>query len=153
VQNVFAIPIWRAAILLLALAPLAYYVVAIFAAIRFFRRERAKVLPDFQPPLSVLKPVHGTDFASYENFASFCRQNYGDYEFVRLRGEFLFKHGAVAGNRVLRAGSLVCAAYEAAWTGLLIGRRQATRFPSRDYGLSGSTCVAVPILMVEPKRL
>ncbi|MGB7846961.1 MAG: bacteriohopanetetrol glucosamine biosynthesis glycosyltransferase HpnI [Candidatus Acidiferrum sp.] len=76
------IPIWRAAILLLAIAPLAYYVVALLAAIRFFRRERAKPLPDFRPAMSVLKPVHGADFGTHENFASFCKQNYEDYEIL-----------------------------------------------------------------------
>lgn len=74
--------IWRAAILLLAIAPFAYYVVAILAALRFFRRERAKALPDFVPPVSVLKPVHGVDFASLENFASFCKQDYPEYEIL-----------------------------------------------------------------------
>jgi len=74
--------IWRGAILLLALAPLAYYLVAILAAIRFFRRERVKMLPEFFPPVSILKPVRGVDFASYENFASFCRQNYPEYEIL-----------------------------------------------------------------------
>ena len=69
-------------ILLLALAPLAYYMVAIFATIRFFKRERTKPLPNFAPPVSVLKPVRGADFGSYENFASFCRQNYEDYEIL-----------------------------------------------------------------------
>lgn len=72
--------IWRAVILLLAIAPLAYYLVAIFAALRFFRRECAKSLPDFTPPASILKPVHGVDFASHENFSSFCRQDYPEYE-------------------------------------------------------------------------
>lgn len=76
------IPIWRAAILLLAAVPLAYYVVAIIAALRFFRRERAKVLPDFQPPISILKPVRGVDFGTHESFASFCRQNYPEYEIL-----------------------------------------------------------------------
>lgn len=80
--NMAHIPIWRAAVLLLALAPLSYYVVATVAAIRFFRRERAKSLPDFYPSASILKPVHGVDFATYENFASFCRQNYPDYEIL-----------------------------------------------------------------------
>jgi len=74
------IPIWRGVILLLAVVPLAYYVAAILAAIRFFRRERAKVLPEFFPPISILKPVHGVDFATYENFSSFYRQNYPEYE-------------------------------------------------------------------------
>ncbi len=76
------IAIWRLAILFLAIAPLAYYAVAIFAALRFFRKERRKPLSDFQPPVSLLKPVRGVDFASYENFASFCQQNYENYEIL-----------------------------------------------------------------------
>jgi ceramide glucosyltransferase len=73
---------WRAALLLVAVAPLAYYIVAMLAALRFFRRERRRKLVDFTPPVSLLKPVRGVDFASYENFASFCRQNYPDYEIL-----------------------------------------------------------------------
>jgi ceramide glucosyltransferase len=76
------ISIWRAVILVLALAPLAYYIVAIAACVRFFRRERRKTLPDFRPPVSLLKPVHGVDFGTYENFSSFCRQNYPEYEIL-----------------------------------------------------------------------
>jgi len=82
VQTILSISIWRGALLLIALAPLAYYMVAIFAAIRFFKRERSKPLPNFMPPISVLKPVRGADFGSFENFASFCRQNYGEYEIL-----------------------------------------------------------------------
>jgi len=74
--------IWRVVILLLAIAPLAYYALAILAAIRFFRRERTKPLAEFRPPVSILKPVRGVDFATYENFSSFCRQNYEDYEIL-----------------------------------------------------------------------
>src|SRR6266436_1525271 len=74
--------LWRDALLLLAMAPLVYYALATFAAWRFFRRERARVLPDYTPPVSVLKPVRGADFGSYENFASFCRQEYPDYEIL-----------------------------------------------------------------------
>jgi ceramide glucosyltransferase len=76
------IAIWRLIFLLLAIAPLAYYVVAILAAVRFFHRERSKTLTGFQPPVSLLKPVRGVDFASYENFSSFCRQDYPVYEIL-----------------------------------------------------------------------
>lgn len=76
------IPIWRSVILVLAIAPLAYYTVAIAACVRFFRRERRKKLPNFQPPISLLKPVHGLDFGTRENFESFCQQSYGQYEIL-----------------------------------------------------------------------
>jgi ceramide glucosyltransferase len=72
----------RDLVLLAAAAPLAYYVFASVAAVRFFASERKRVLPDFTPPLSLLKPVRGVDFASYENFASFCLQDYPDYEIL-----------------------------------------------------------------------
>ncbi len=71
---------WRDAVLLLAFAPLGYYALATLAALRFFGRERARQLPNYTPPVSVLKPVLGVDFGSHENFASFCRQDYPDYE-------------------------------------------------------------------------
>jgi ceramide glucosyltransferase len=73
-------PGWRAAVLLLAAVPLGYYAAASLAALRFFRRERARKLPDYAPGVSLLKPVREIDFGSYENFASFCRQDYPDYE-------------------------------------------------------------------------
>src|SRR5271167_938526 len=76
------IAMWCWALLLLALAPLGFYVTAIVAAVRFFRRERAKQLPAFTPPVSLLKPVRGVDFGSYENFASFCVQHYPEYEIL-----------------------------------------------------------------------
>src|SRR5258706_4027470 len=73
---------WRDAVLLLALAPLVYYALATLAALRFFGRERARQLPNYTPPVSVLKPVLGVDFGSHENFASFCRQVYTNYEIL-----------------------------------------------------------------------
>ncbi len=76
------ISLWRISVLVLALAPFAFYIVATIAALRFFPRERARKLPDFTPPVSILKPVHGVDFATYENFASFCTQDYPAYEIL-----------------------------------------------------------------------
>src|SRR5260370_10355432 len=72
----------RDGVLLLALAPLAYYVLATLAALRFFGRARARQLRNYTPPVSVLKTVRGVDFGSHENFASFCRQEYPDYEIL-----------------------------------------------------------------------
>jgi len=79
--------LWRDAILLIALAPLAYYIVATIAALRFLRRNpkissTSTPPKNFTPPVSLLKPVHGIDFGSVENFESFCRQNYPEYEIL-----------------------------------------------------------------------
>lgn len=73
---------WRDAILVLAAFPLVYYVLAALAALRFFLAERARPMASFTPPVSILKPVHGVDFGSFENFSSFCRQDYPDYEIL-----------------------------------------------------------------------
>ena len=72
----------RGLFFLAALVPLAYYALASFAAIRFFTAERRRLRAPFTPPVSVLKPVRGIDFASYENFRSFCDQDYPDYEIL-----------------------------------------------------------------------
>jgi len=78
----FAVPGWRWLVLAIAAAPLAYYVAATFAALQFFRRERARAIGSYTPAVSLLKPVHGVDFDSYQNFASFCTQEYPEYEIL-----------------------------------------------------------------------
>ena len=80
--SIAGLPYWRAAIALIALVPLLYYLAALLAAVRFFSRGRKKKLSGFLPPVSVLKPVRGVDFASYENFRSFCQQEYPEYEIL-----------------------------------------------------------------------
>jgi ceramide glucosyltransferase len=76
--------VMRDALVVLALASFAYYMVAIIAALRFFGawREQDAVLSDFTPPLSILKPIYGLDRETYENYASFCLQEYPDYEIL-----------------------------------------------------------------------
>ena len=72
----------RAALLLVALAPFGYYIVAIIAARRFFAKRLLPLAADFTPPVSILKPIYGLDRETYENYASFCRQDYPEFEIL-----------------------------------------------------------------------
>jgi ceramide glucosyltransferase len=77
------------AFFLIAAIPFIYYLIAIFSAWHFFRVS-AKQNPassNFMPPVSILKPVRGLDPDVYENFASFCRQDYPEYEIVFCVGD------------------------------------------------------------------
>lgn len=73
--------ILRWALLALALGPFGYYLLAITAARRFFRNH-LPVSKNFTPPVSILKPVRGLDREAYENFASFCGQEYPEFEII-----------------------------------------------------------------------
>jgi ceramide glucosyltransferase len=47
-----------------------------------FRRASGRRLPNFAPPVSILKPLRGTDPEIYESFRSHCLQNYSEYEII-----------------------------------------------------------------------
>src|SRR5271169_3540812 len=80
---------FRYALLGIAAIPFIYYVIALFSAWRFFGSPDQQVVSnsDFTPPVSILKPVRGLDPDAYDNFASFCRQNYPEYEIVFCVGD------------------------------------------------------------------
>lgn len=67
---------------LLAIAGMAYFLAAIFAAGRYLR-ERRKPHPEFAPGVSILKSLKGLDPAMLEAFRTHCRQSYtGPYELL-----------------------------------------------------------------------
>ena len=71
----------RWAVLAIAVLPFVYYLAATFCAWEFFRRRR-EARADFAPPVSILKPLKGLERDAYENLASFCRQDYPEYEIL-----------------------------------------------------------------------
>jgi len=79
----------RHVVLAVAAIPFVYYLIAVFSSWQFFRRTACRNAPNhnFTPPVSNLKPVRGLDPDAYENFASFCRQDYPDYELLFCVGE------------------------------------------------------------------
>jgi ceramide glucosyltransferase len=72
------------AVLFAAAIPFIFYVLTIYSSSRYFwqnRKQHGKDF-DFTPPVSNLKPVRGLDPEAYENFVSFCRQDYPEYELI-----------------------------------------------------------------------
>jgi len=123
----------------LASLPFIYYLLAIYSSRRFFSQREIEPR-SFTPPLSILKPVRGLDPDAYKNFASFCDQDYPEYEIVfclgaeddpavpiietlrrnfpRQRIRVLFGSGRVAAND--KVAKLVRLANEAAYEYLVI---------------------------------
>ena len=56
------------------LPPLAYGLISLACARSWFGRPRPAA--GHAPPVTILKPVKGMDAGSFDNFASFCRQEY-----------------------------------------------------------------------------
>jgi len=71
-----------AVFLAIAAIPFVYYLIAIYSSWNYFHQAPRPQAPGFTPPVSNLKPVRGLDPEAYENLASFCVQDYPEYEIV-----------------------------------------------------------------------
>lgn len=68
-------------LLILCLSAFWFYCYAIYAAISLFNHSQP-IDQDFHPPVTIMKPICGLDGEAYENFASFCQQDYPEYQIV-----------------------------------------------------------------------
>src|SRR5271169_2533408 len=66
-----------------AAIPFIYYFLALYSSWQFFRHAKMSIQPpEYAPPVSNLKPIRGLDSEAYENFASYCNQDYPEYELL-----------------------------------------------------------------------
>jgi len=77
-----------------------YCLMVVVAALRFgLRKRREDHAPaDFLPPISVIKPLHGTEPGMERNLASFFEQDYPEFELL-----FCARHETDEGLKVARA--------------------------------------------------
>jgi ceramide glucosyltransferase len=61
-----------------------YYLLCLWSAAGFLRERKAAGETETRvlPPISILKPLKGTDPEIYESFRSYCLQDYPEYEIV-----------------------------------------------------------------------
>jgi ceramide glucosyltransferase len=74
----------RVALLSLVIAAMIYYLAAFVAGLAWFadRRKQRSLGLNYTPPVTIFKPACGAETEAYENFASFCRQDYPEYQIV-----------------------------------------------------------------------
>ncbi len=96
----------------LGLAAYSAYAGASVWAARQWHRARTAPDRDWTPPVTILKPVRGADAYAYDNYVSFCRQDY-------------------PADRV----QIIFGALDADDPALLVARRLQCEFPERDIAI------------------
>jgi ceramide glucosyltransferase len=71
-------------VLALSVVATGYQLFQLVACGAFFRRARRRAAraKDYRPPVTILKPLKGRGIDLYANLASFCRQDYPEYQIV-----------------------------------------------------------------------
>jgi ceramide glucosyltransferase len=67
--------------LILCLSAILFYTYGVYTAIAFLRNS-LPINPEFHPPVTILKPLCGVDKGTYTNLASFCQQDYPQYQII-----------------------------------------------------------------------
>jgi len=68
---------------LISLCSVGYLAFALFAVERFnYKRNKSNPVNDFQPPVTILKPIYGLDAELLKNLRSFCQQDYPEYQII-----------------------------------------------------------------------
>ncbi len=65
----------------LCLSSVLFYIGAIYAAIAFWHHTPV-IDPEYHPPITILKPLCGVDSHAQQNLASFCQQDYPEYQII-----------------------------------------------------------------------
>ncbi|MEH2465236.1 bacteriohopanetetrol glucosamine biosynthesis glycosyltransferase HpnI [Nostoc sp.] len=68
-------------LVILCISSVLFYGYGIYAAITFWSYPHP-IDPEFHLPVTILKPICGLDSYAYENFTSFCQQDYPEYQII-----------------------------------------------------------------------
>lgn len=78
----FSVEFWLLSFLfILCIAAVWFYCYAIYAAVKLFSKPTT-IDKTFHSAISILKPICGCDHATYQNLASFCQQDYPEYQII-----------------------------------------------------------------------
>ncbi len=79
--SVVLLPDFLFLMLIFCLSAVLFYTYGVYTAIAFLR-DSPPINPKFHPPVTILKPLCGVDKGTYTNLASFCQQNYPQYQII-----------------------------------------------------------------------